>query len=99
VFPANFPAANTGRSLELLDSRGSCKVTELDDLAPFLVDEAEAEAMGLQTIPSEKEEGGTATSNGQGEHYCGILAVLLRWAACAESTLLFWVSSGVWGCS
>jgi hypothetical protein len=49
-------------------------VTELDDLAPFLVDDAEAEALGLQTIPSEKEEGvaagegAAATSNGKGEH-------------------------------
>jgi hypothetical protein len=48
-------------------------VTELDDLAPFLVDDAEAEAMGLQTIPSEREEGAAdegaaATSNGTGAH-------------------------------
>jgi hypothetical protein len=58
-----FPAANTGRSLELLETLGSCKVTELDDLAPFLVDDAEAEALGLQTIPSEKEEGGAAAAD------------------------------------
>jgi hypothetical protein len=46
-------------------------VTELEDLAPFLVDDAAAEVMGLQTIPSEKEEGAAdegaaATSNGKG---------------------------------
>jgi hypothetical protein len=62
-------AVSTGRSLERLESRGSCKVTELDDLAPFLVDEEEEEALGLQTIPSEreKEEEGAETSNGAGE--------------------------------
>jgi hypothetical protein len=54
-------------------------VRGLDNLAPFLVDDAEAEALGLQTIPSEKEEGAAdegaaATSNGKGEsavkHFC-----------------------------
>ncbi|WIA17150.1 hypothetical protein OEZ85_014037 [Tetradesmus obliquus] len=51
---------STGRSLERLESRGSCKVTELDELAPFLVEEGEEEAMGLTPIPSEREEEGAA---------------------------------------
>ncbi|WIA37376.1 hypothetical protein OEZ86_014303 [Tetradesmus obliquus] len=60
---------STGRSLERLESRGSCKVTELDDLAPFLVEEGEEEAMGLTPIPSEREEEGAAgtAENGAAE--------------------------------
>lgn len=70
-FPPNLlPAVSTGRSLERLESRGSCKVTELDDLAPFLVEEGEEEAMGLTPIPSEREEegaAGTAENGAAGE--------------------------------
>jgi hypothetical protein len=77
---------------------GCCKVTELDDLAPFLVDEAEAEAMGLQTIPSEKDEaaavaGAAATSNGTGE---GSARFEFR-SAVLDTLALHWRCFGVFG--
>jgi hypothetical protein len=69
-------------------------VRGLDDLAPFLVDDAEAEAMGLQTIFSEKEEEAAAASTARGEH------AVMHWQVCCGGrfgvalVLLFWVSCG-----